>query len=333
MNVGEPHPSMKTVSLVKWAATGGCLALLASVACAAEDSLVTAVYSKTHNGYERTQSSDGALARQTYAVAKGTYEPGLRGDPSIERVKFAGVVRALAPYLARQNYVPAPDRESADLLLVLHWGTTKPFDRGTGMYADAFDQATDVMSNLTNLGRRGAVDRMFPQTGGDNANGTPRSAGQVAEQAQAESELGDALIRLEMANRVRERANLHNANLLGYVHEINRRNNGTRFAGGGTAFNELIEDIESERYYVVIGAYDMQAVLKGERRLVWETRVSIRTQGNRFDEWLPAMFATATNYFGEESGRLVRRFQRATKVELGELKSLGIVDDAAMQEN
>lgn len=48
----------------------------------------------------------------------------------------------------------------------------------------------------------------------------------MAEQAQAESDLGDALIRLEMANRSRERANEHNANLLGYIHDINRRNTG-----------------------------------------------------------------------------------------------------------
>lgn len=92
----------------------------------------------------------------------------------------------------------------------------------------------------------------------------------------------------------------------------------------------MIEDIEHERYYVIIGAYDMQAVLKGRQRLLWSTRVSIRAQGNRFDEWLPAMFANAANHFGEESGRLIRRYQRAARVELGELKSLGIVDDAAM---
>jgi len=319
---------MKTIPSVKRALALFSVAAMTVSAMAAEDALVTAVFSDVHNGYRRVTNAEGRPERQTYAVAKGSYDRGLRGNASIDNVKFAGVVRAVAPFLAGQNYYPAPDRESADLLLVLHWGTTKPFDRGTGMYQDAFTEMTDVMSNLTNLARRGSVDRMSPATGGDNANGTPRSAGQIAEQAQAESELGDALLRLEMANRARDRANEHNANLLGYVHEINRRNNGSRFAGGGAAFDELIEDIENERYYVVIGAYDMKAVLKGEHRLLWSTRVSIRAQGNRFDEWLPAMFANAANYFGEDSGRLVRRFQRATKVELGELKSLGIVDEA-----
>lgn len=323
---------MKTIRAVIQVVALTGAATMAVAAMAAEDVLVTAVFAKTHNDYRRVTNAEGRPERQTYAVAKGTYEPGLRGNASIDGLKFSGVVRGLAPYLAKQNYYPAADRESADLLLVLHWGTTKPFDRGAGMYQDAFTEATDAMSNLTNLARRGAVDRMSPATGGDNANGTPRSAGQIAEQAQVESELGDALIRLEMANRARDRANEHNANLLGYVHELNRRNNGTRFAGGGAAYDELIEDIENERYYVIIGAYDMQAVLKGEQRLLWSTRVSIRAQGNRFGEWLPAMFANASNYFGEESGRLVRRYQRATKVELGELKSLGIVEESAMAE-
>lgn len=319
---------MKTIPVAKRVLALFGAAAMAMSAKATEDSLVTAVFAQTHNGYQRPADGEGRPVRQTYAVAKGSYDRGWRGNPSIDHVKFAGVVRALAPFLAGQNYYPAADRESAELLLVLHWGTTRPFDRGTGMYQDAFTEMTDVMSNLTNIARRGAVDRMSPATGKDNADGTPRSAGQVAEQAQAESELGDALIRLEMANRARDRANEYNANLLGYIHEINRRNNGTRFAGAGAAYDELIEDIENERYYVVIGAYDMQAVLKGEHRLLWSTRVSIRAQGNRFDEWLPAMFANAANYFGEDSGRLVRRFQRATKVELGELKSLGIVDEA-----
>jgi len=324
---------MKSVTLLKWAAIGGCLAWCSNAVCATQDSVVTAVFAKTHNGYSRATEADGSPVRQTYAVAKGTYDPGLRGDPSIERVKFSGVVRALAPYLAGQNFYPAREREAADLLLVLHWGTTKPFDLGAGMYSDAFREMTDAMSSLTHLGRRGSVDHLSPATGGDHADGTPRTLGEVSDQVQAESELGDALIRLELANRARDQANEFNANLLGYMHEINRRNNGTRFAGAGAAYDELIEDIENERYYVVLGAYDMQAVLKGEQRLLWSTRVSIRAQGNRFDEWLPTMFANASSYFGEESGRLVRRYQRATKVELGELKSLGIVEDGAMPEN
>lgn len=305
---------MKTWIILRRVA-GAIGALMAvNAAQAAEESLVTAVFAKTHNGYERAKDADGTFSRETYTVAKGSYEPGLGRDPSIENVKFAGVVRALAPYLARQNYVPAVERTAADLLLVLHWGTTIPFN--TGISREFVNVAADAMRTV-----------QFQKFG----SFMDMDASQVT--ADAEGELEQAMMMLNMANRMRDQANQHNANLLGYIHEVNKRNTIARYAGAGVAYDELIEDIEEERYYVIIGAYDMQALLEGQHRLLWSTRVSIRSQGNRFDQWLPTMFANASKYFGEASDGLVRRFQRATRVDMGELKSLGVVEDPAAAAN
>ncbi len=311
---------MKASLLWKW--SGGALSvlILAGVVSAADDALVTAVFAKVHNGYQRAKNEDGSFARQTYVVGKGTYDAGVNRNASIDGVPFAGVVRALAPFLAKRNFVPAPDRESADLMLVLHWGTTKPFD--DGLYNTFLNGAAQAISGAQNAS--GLPNT--PALGNTNRIETSEAS---ALRAAAEQEKVSWLMTLEMGNRMREQSNEHNANLLGYVDEINRRNNNTRHAGAGTAFDELLEDIETERYYVVIGAYDFQAVLKGQPKLVWSTRVSIRARGNRFDTWLPTMFANASHYFGEGSGRLVRRYQRASQVELGELKTLGIVENPA----
>ncbi len=289
---------------------------LAGVANGAEESLVTAVFAKTHNGYVRAVDEEGEPKRETYVVGQGEYRPGLRRNDSIDRMTFSGVVRALAPYLAQQNYVPAPDKQSADLILVLHWGTTLPWDDGT--HRQFINQASDSIKNVQSLG-------FLP---GQSSNFSPadqETMGQVT--AAAKGDMYQFLMMLDLGNLIRDRANEQNANLLGYTREINRRNDITRHAGLGTAFDELIQDLEEPRYYVVIGAYDFQEVLKGRHKLLWSTRVSIREQGNRFDAFLPAMFANASDYFGRESKRLVRQYQRATKVELGELKTLGIVEE------
>ncbi len=293
---------------------------LSGGASGAEESLVTAVFARMHNGYVRAQEADGSPKRETYVVGKGEYRAGLHRNSSIDEVPFAGVVRALAPYLAQQNYVPAPDKQTADLILVLHWGTTKPWQDGD--YRNMMTFAFDGVRNVQNLQSTfDTLDRgVRPVSPGDKEAFD-------AVIAAARNDMTNDLMMLELAERARSRANEGTANLLGYTEEINRRNNITLHAGLQTAFDDLIQDIEEARYYVVIGAYDFQEVLKGRHKLLWETRVSIREQGNRFDQWLPTMFANASDYFGRESKRLVRQYQRATKVELGELKTLGIVGE------
>ena len=54
------------------------------------------------------------------------------------------------------------------------------------------------------------------------------------------------------------------------------------------------------------------------------TRVSVRTPGNSFDESVTAMLKNASHYFGRDSGKLVRGEELRGRVELGELKYLGI---------
>ena len=294
-----------------------CAAWTPGSAGANEESIVTAVFAKTHNGYVRELAPDGTPLRETYVVGKGTYAPGRREDPSIENVPFSGVVRALAPYLAQKNYVPAPDKQSADLILVLHWGTTLPLNDGS--YQNVLNMATGAIRNVQNLRMNAAAPMSLADK--ELLNVVTRAA---------ENDLFGDLMLMEMENEARRRANEFNANLLGYIGDVNARVDLAHLAGVGTAHNDLVGEIEEERYYVVIGAYDFQEVLKGRHKLLWTTRVSIRAQKNRFDEWLPTMFANASDYFGEESKRLVRRFQRATKVELGELKTLGVVDEREM---
>jgi hypothetical protein len=88
---------------------------------------------------------------------------------------------------------------------------------------------------------------------------------------------------------------------------------------------DLLADIERGRYFVVLMAYDFQLMWRqNKHKLLWETRFSIRENGNEFDRMLPAMAKYASQYFGENTHGLVRRPLPEGSVDVGAPKSLGV---------
>jgi len=299
------------------------LLMTATAAEASRDSLVTAVYSNVGNGYKRKLDADGKPKPEYYALAAGKYLPGMMRDQSIDSVAFPKIAGTVAGFLAEQNYFFAHDAKSADLLLMITWGTTVPFD--DGLYRGGLDQFSVAMNNATMAsGAAQGTDR--------SADGIQSPASAVADAAR--DQLESQFLQMRMFEDIRMRSNERNANLLGYLAEINYRNNISRYAGAGSSFDDLISDIENERYYVIIAAYDFRAMAKEQKeRLLWVTRVSIQKDGNKFDSAMATMLARASRFFGQESGRLLREYHEGT-VTIGELRVLGIVpeSDAAQDE-
>ena len=287
---------------------------VAAQASAAEDSLTTAVSSHVKNGYERKKLPDGSFKPEYYAISNGGYAAGIGHDPSSDEVPFPTVAGVVAQHLAAKNYFLAKDSKSADLLLVIQWGSTIPSNNS--VYRNQLDQLSISMANMRNANDSGARGADGIQSDGGAAAGA------------AKSELVGSLLMMQMANNMRDKANEHNAILLGYIDTVNDMNDQRRFAGGGTSFDDLISDIENKRYYVIITAYDFKSAVQDKsKKVLWSTRVSIQAQGNRFNERLVTMIANAAQKFGQESGRLIRQYQRAPKINLGELKFLGVVSD------
>jgi hypothetical protein len=280
------------------------------------ESVVTAVFTRTFNNYARPAAANGSDLPLTYVIAKGGAEPGMYADDSMDDVKFAGIVRVLGKYLAKQSYYPAKDAKKADLMLVVHWGKTIPgnseFSRNMqiiGLQGFALSQQL----KMGNLGR----SRMF-SSGDSGVSGVTDAA---------TSEMVQGLMEIQFAQDTRIEADRRNANLLGYTAELNYRDNPSLFGGAGTAYYDLIEDIESERYYVAVTAYDFQEALqKKNKKGLWRTVASIDARGNRFDERLAQMLERASRHFGRDTGRLIRQFEYTPRINLGELKSLGVVD-------
>jgi hypothetical protein len=303
------------------------LLLAVSTAQATNDRIVTAVFSGTYNGYKRSTASDGSPEREYYALANGNFMPGASADASIDKIKFPQVAGLTAQFLALRNYHLAPDGKQAQFLLIITWGKTLPFNDATyrANSANFYNAANQAKTAAVNLkAAQEAAAQGGPSTrGADGAAGVEGIMNEVAQ-----SELVAELFQMKMFEGSRRDANEFNAKLLGYVEEINRHDTPAQFAGAGTALHDLNSDLENERYFFVISAYDFPTAAKtGQRKLLWATRVSIQAQGNKFNEAAGLMLSKASKYFGQNSGRLVQEFEREGKVNLGELKFIGVVPD------
>lgn len=80
-----------------------------------------------------------------------------------------------------------------------------------------------------------------------------------------------------------------------------------------------VAEIEENRYFVVLMAYDFQLLWKQKKRkLLWETRFSINERHNQFDKALPLMAQYAARFFGQPSDGLVKARLQEGRVEIGD---------------
>jgi hypothetical protein len=144
----------------------------------------------------------------------------------------------VGPQLAAQNYVESEDRSATKLLIMVYWGVTvvpddvNPKDnRESSQLAEDAQRAAGAMDVVGGRGSGAAIGTELHQ------------AQLLQEQMQDASVLesyGDAQV------------DARNANILGYTDEIMR----TRPRDPN--MSTLQEEVEQDRYYVVLLAYDYQ---------------------------------------------------------------------------
>jgi hypothetical protein len=82
----------------------------------------------------------------------------------------------------------------------------------------------------------------------------------------------------------------------------------------------LVTLATSDLYFLVAAAYDFEAGRRGEKKLLWTTRLSTDSQGLALNDTLPTLVSNAGNYFGHDTNGSVvfhpRLFEG--KVEVGE---------------
>jgi len=76
-----------------------------------------------------TQMKFGPVAPkpETYLFFQGKFYGGAIRDRDLEHAQFSQIVQTLGKGLVQQNYLPSKDLKNADLLIVVHWGTTEVY--------------------------------------------------------------------------------------------------------------------------------------------------------------------------------------------------------------
>jgi len=127
--------------------------------------------------------------------------------------------------------------------------------------------------------------------------------------------------------------NFANAKLLGFDTEppFDSMRNPTEDAGEffwGPSYRDnflrkmhqaTMSQVEINRYYVILRAYDFQTAWKEKKlKLLWETRFSLGQRLHDFGKNLPTMAQSASIYFGHDSYGLIYRPVPEGRVEVGE---------------
>ena len=280
--------------------------LLSAQEARAEDGVegVTAVASKVSKDYVRTKLPNGSFQPETYAFGEGGKWSGEISDATFDKLSFMEVARIIAGPLAVQRYIPASDPAKTRLLIMVYWGLTDvPPPVSSSV---AYDNLSAIQNQMA---ASQAAAKAASAGGQGSSHYHPPNPNQGLSDAQLD-EFSSAMTVLNIENQMRSKTDYFNALMLGYD---SPGLIGTEKANyvRGTAFSvdrdDLYQEIEENRYFVVLMAYDFQLLWKERKhKLLWETRFSIGERRNAFDKALPVMARFASQYFGQDSNGLLR---------------------------
>ena len=268
---------------------------------ARDRSQATAVFSKASNGYVRTRNEDGSFRAESYVLRAGE-RTNLSESRSYEQLGIEDISQALERPLAVQKYVPSDDPDRTDLLILVYWGTTLTPDDIHPLE----NRATKEMQRSYDYESHGGTTNIDQALENPILPDTTKYAS-YPKYVQAEA-------------RQDAETDSTNAAILGYADTLvgKQPSDGPRDA--------LIGELEQDRFYVVLLAYDNQlARATGQHRLLLEARFSLVERGNDFRKSLAPMALIAAKYFGQDSHGLIHNDLKEGHVEVGEPKALNTV--------
>jgi hypothetical protein len=275
---------------------------------------ITAVASRKSNSYIRIQLPDGTFVPETYVFGPGGVWEGEKVDATIDKLTFGDVARMISGPLLRQDYVPGRDPGTTKLLIMVYWGTS---------HGQEHSSESNGYQNLSKSSE--AVDRA--QVAVHASSGGKDGARSMQQLHAAQDDMTTSIAAVAAENHARNQADYLNVGMLGYD---SWWDNTQKYVGTPLDFrrDDLLGEIEEDRYFVVLMAYDFQQLLwKKRHRLLWETRFSIRERHHAFDEDLPSMAQFASQFFGQDSHGLVHKELPLGHVDIGKVQSLGAEGD------
>lgn len=299
-----------------------CCAFAVAAPVAADDHVV--VSARANTSYTQRKFDGAEVRAESYVFGEGSFFGGITADRSLDRMPFRKIAESLAPELARQQFWPAKDLASSDLLIVVHWGVTTPHQ--------SMQEARDVTTlsfdprDIAQTDNRAADQLLKESLGNDDTagKGDPPPSEIAASLAGWEVAPSLELMKGFSDAAARNFREASNAQLLGYTREL-RRLGTTPF--GSAEETVLRADLTSERYLVILCAYDLKSPIASgqKRRPVWVTHLNVRAAGTNFALALGRMGQIGEKFFGRntDAPTTVRAKVREGRAIPGELIILG----------
>ncbi|MBK1875583.1 hypothetical protein [Pelagicoccus mobilis] len=248
----------------------------------------------------------------TYNLMEGKFFGGEIRDKSLETMPFKKVAFEIATRLEKQGMFVSGDVNTADMLVVISWGTTdSPVD-----WSELFGQ--------TDLG--GGTTDDFSGDSGGGEDGFGDSGGNYGSFDSIDAGYSDSFMVDDGTTRSQ---NFSTAKLLGIDRALNSRSTSS------SEYYELESLLQRERYFIVVQAFDFQK-LKGEKKIsiLWSTRFSMDSTGANFRDAYLSLSRAAAPYFGEHMDDLAKEKVNmgAGEATVGELEVIGILDEDEVEE-
>lgn len=266
-----------------------------------------AVRAEARKEYILARALDESAKVQTYHMIKGNYFGGNVDDPSLEETTFPEVAEHISLNLRRQKYFPEEDPAAGDLLIMVHYGASRYVDELQDR--NEFDLDYNLSPVSTDWGEiydynlSGKADPEF------NGLVMPSQRRYVIKGLVLPSQR-----RYVIGKYVR-------AKILG-MYEV--------FSSTANDYEAHIQSgLAGEgRYFFVLTAFDLPLLRKGEKKVMWSTRYSIRSIGQSYQQAIKELNVVAGYYFGKNmKGLISKRATDDSIVEFGEIEVLGQEDE------
>jgi hypothetical protein len=192
--------------------------------------------------------------------------------------------------LAENHFLPADAAHPATLVIFFSWGSANKIDNRT----DAFLDASPAPSATEDSNGNAAVS----DSGGSTYFELPLDVTSADEVTR-----NNFMARAQLVGGVRFAHDV----LAALQQEDLTRLDGFRAIGlqpldllqeRNPTYGALLQQCMDDCYYVVASAYDAYAMAHGQRRMLWQTKMSTSSQGVSMAETLPALIHNGAPYFG-----------------------------------
>ncbi len=236
-----------------------------------------------------------------YHITKGKFYEGEHKDSSLERTSFEQIAFDLVKRLEQRGMYLAPELDAADMMIVVHWGTTNaPIDWDELLPPD---DSADSFDN--------------------SAEGT--SEEELDEDSGPITAVGEGPIDNDYFMR---RDQISNSRLLGFDRAMDKP------GIMPSEFHEYQSMLLEERYFMVVQAFDFPYLKETkELKLLWTTRFSTRAAGTNFEDAYLALTRVAAPHFGANLDDLAKERTHYGPGEgsFGELEVISVGDEEAAE--